>query len=206
MNQSYQASEELLLTQQAFRTVMDATAMPGTVAQLPAMSQATLANAYLETLVCMLIDNTTGFYAMFSDEGLSTNKIAARSYARQVAAGFAQFAIFAADADETAASEQFMLLFSGSDMSPESSATAIIECESVSPSAEPYHFFVTGPGVESYRLFTASSDWWRIARELRRDEYPLGLDLLLVDRRGRLVALPRTSKIAISLNAIAGAV
>lgn len=57
-------------------------------------------------------------------------------------------------------------------------------------------FVLTGPGIETERaLVVEAVGDWVAARNDRGHEYPLGIDLILVDGAGGVVALPRTTRI-----------
>lgn len=59
---------------------------------------------------------------------------------------------------------------------------------------------VQGPGVESVNRFAVDRIAWAAARARRGDEFPCGIDILLVDTRGNVVAIPRTSALAVDGN------
>ena len=195
--------QELLITQRAFRAAMDALARPGRVYSVPAMPRPTLANPWLETLTQMLLDSTCSFCVAASDEQTLSLAIRARTYAQLLPCQQARFAIIAADASVEQSASILSALSGGTDEAPELGATALIECAALfapgepSPSTREVHWFgVTGPGVASKHLFGVSCSWWQEVRLARADEFPCGIDLILVDQIGRLIALPRTARLA----------
>ena len=193
-------TEELLVTQRAFRAVMDAMARPGLVRFVPPMFQATLTNPWMEALVQMLVDSTCGFCVAAADAPALATAIATRSYAAPVAFDRALFAIVSIDADAELRARMLRELSGGADDAPELGATVIIECAALSEAGDgdgddAHVFSVTGPGVERQHRFAASENWWHVARESRSDEFPCGIDVLLVDGAGRVVALPRTARV-----------
>lgn len=54
---------------------------------------------------------------------------------------------------------------------------------------------MSGPGVDGEETFMASDIAWALARAARADEYPCGIDVYLVDAKGRVVVVPRTTRI-----------
>lgn len=56
-------------------------------------------------------------------------------------------------------------------------------------------FEVSGPGVADVNRFAVSRSVWAEARAAREDEFPCGVDIVLVDGRGYVVAIPRTSTV-----------
>jgi alpha-D-ribose 1-methylphosphonate 5-triphosphate synthase subunit PhnH len=125
--------------------------------------------------------------------------ITIRTYAVPSAPENARFAIITKDALARQGSGFLAALGGGSDIAPELGATAIIECQALAASPQPEagcQFRVTGPGVKTEHGFAASSDWWHTARSSRKDEFPCGIDLILVDASGNVVALPRTAQVS----------
>ena len=50
-----------------------------------------------------------------------------------------------------------------------------------------------GPGVERENRFAVDRVDWLRARDARGDEFPCGIEIVLVDPEGRIVAVPRSS-------------
>jgi alpha-D-ribose 1-methylphosphonate 5-triphosphate synthase subunit PhnH len=200
-------TEELLVTQRAFREVMDALARPGQLRSVPPMPRSTLANPWLETLTQMLLDSSCTFCAAASDEAALAASLATRSSAVQVPVAQAHVAVITADASEASSTQVLCALSGGTDESPERGATAIIECAALGAltappkdggnarAAQASWFCVTGPGVSGEHSFCATQPWWYEARESRGDEFPCGIDVLLIDQSGSVVGLPRTAQL-----------
>ncbi|MDR2197237.1 MAG: phosphonate C-P lyase system protein PhnH [Coriobacteriales bacterium] len=214
-------AEALYLTQRAFRVSMNAMARPGLVGTIPPTPRPLLANPCLETLVHMLFDSSCGFCVAGTNgngaDGLAgadalASMITTLTYARRIAAHEAQFLLLAKDAPEDTATALMTALSGGTPRSPERGASVLIECASLaqdtktgdagsvsrrkSAARPPSHrFVVTGPGVQTHHFFRASSAFWCTARAARGDEFPCGIDLLLIDEGGQLVGLPRTARI-----------
>jgi alpha-D-ribose 1-methylphosphonate 5-triphosphate synthase subunit PhnH len=185
-----------LLTQRAFREVMDAMARPGLIHRIPPADNPTLDNPYLETLVVMLCDSGCRFSVAAQQPDVLAMDVAMRSYATPVPPEDAQFALVTADASRDEGSALLGRLSGGSLISPERGATVLFECDGLflaDGAAAPYTFVVRGPGVCGSRAFCASSDAWFEARAGRDDEFPCGIDLILVDRYGAIIGIPRTT-------------
>ncbi|MDR1088647.1 MAG: phosphonate C-P lyase system protein PhnH [Coriobacteriales bacterium] len=178
-------------------------------------------NPWLQSLVHTLIDSSCTLCGAARDTHAFLEGIVTSSSATVAPPAQARFALISADASPEQASQLLLTLSGGSDLAPELGATVIIECtrlgsevsvpgdaavvaqHAASPEARfdalPQDtaavFAVTGPGVKEQHTFAASSSWWFAAREKRCDEFPCGIDLILVDPAGRVVALPRSAHI-----------
>jgi alpha-D-ribose 1-methylphosphonate 5-triphosphate synthase subunit PhnH len=82
----------------------------------------------------------------------------------------------------------------GTFLDPHRGATVVLEAGRLEE-AGPLR--LEGPGIDGSRtLGVGMESGWVDERARRNAEYPLGLDLYLVDAAGRLVGLPRTTRIA----------
>ncbi|WP_280176177.1 phosphonate C-P lyase system protein PhnH [Slackia faecicanis] len=179
--------------QRAFRTVMNAFAQPGTIAELRDDAvDAAGARDPLMTLVRLFVDQAVTFYCC--DDALA-ERIAVETKARRASQSEALFVVVpaAASACEAGVGEAS----AGTLVSPEKGATVFVECGRVSatPDEGLAGFEVQGPGVRDVNRFWTDSDEWERVREGRCDEYPLGIEMILVDGEGRLAAVPRSSSV-----------
>ena len=77
---------------------------------------------------------------------------------------------------------------------PGSSASSAAE-EFVPQGDKVYRVVVSGPGIKDTHTFYVDRSDWIEARRDRADEYPCGVDFVLVDVEGHVVGIPRTTKI-----------
>ncbi|MDR1013712.1 MAG: phosphonate C-P lyase system protein PhnH [Coriobacteriales bacterium] len=219
----------IFVTQCAFRALMDALARPGRIFRVPTLPGAQLANPFLECIVRTLLDRHCGFAvaSCASDGGAQlAGHVAAHvgltTSAARVAPDRASFALLTADVPRAEQAALIAALTGGTALSPERGATALVECRRLSDAAERqrasgdvgrqrphdgaegFLWEVAGPGVRSHQLFASSEDGWFAGRLRRHDEFPCGIDLLLVDRQGNLVGLPRTARIKAGVCALQG--
>ncbi|CAD2081595.1 phosphonate C-P lyase system protein PhnH [Jeotgalicoccus coquinae] len=77
-------------------------------------------------------------------------------------------------------------------ISPEKSATLIIDLNSIGEGTE---YSLTGPGIkdETNIKLSLDSSWMELRNEVCK-EFPLGIDLVLTDKQNNLVIIPRTTK------------
>jgi len=77
---------------------------------------------------------------------------------------------------------------------PHASAT-IVALADFGPESPAYS--LTGPGIESATTcHIGLAEGWLAQRAERNQEFPMGLDLILIDQHNQLMALPRTTRIA----------
>ncbi|MGO1923707.1 MAG: phosphonate C-P lyase system protein PhnH [Jeotgalicoccus sp.] len=91
--------------------------------------------------------------------------------------------------------EYFTEVMHGILISPEKSATLIIEADSIGEGNE---YSLSGPGIKNTADVKMSLDHRWI--ELRNDmckEFPLGIELILTDKNNNVVIIPRTSKVEV---------
>ena len=56
------------------------------------------------------------------------------------------------------------------------------------------HLTLEGPGIaNTENVEIAGSEYWMDARAEANKEYPLGVDMILIDRQSNIMCLPRTT-------------
>jgi alpha-D-ribose 1-methylphosphonate 5-triphosphate synthase subunit PhnH len=135
-----------------------------------------------------LFDREITFYC---DNNDATDSIAKLTYGHKSELNTSDFVILTNLNDvET----QITSLRRGTLMDPHLGATLILELQDLVDGSETY--VLTGPGIKESNVFRTSGLKEIVkAREVVNGEFPLGIDLLLVDKKGNLLALPRTTKI-----------
>ena len=191
---------ETHLMQQAFRQVLNSFARPGTVGQIvayPKSDEDPKMSPYFETAVRLFVDQVTTFSVEGPGaEGMS-RWIKMQTHASQADTGQADFVLVPCEDDEVQC-EALLKAKEGALAEPEQGASVLLLCGRVAdgPAAGLHCLELEGPGIESMaRLYVDQVAWTR-ARRLRGDEYPCGIEILLVDREGNVAALPRTTRIA----------
>ena len=210
------ALSEIHRIQRSFRAVMEAMARPGRPAMMPLA--AGVQKRYpgirkpLATLIDMLVDQATTFsIANGCDEALA-DAVSAETHARRVLPDQSAFVIVPEDADAPCDEMAVAHAMAGSLIAPETGATVLIGCgrialrddgaESPDGNANMHWVSVEGPGVKESHVFGVDRIDWAWARNRREDEFPCGIDIVLADEQGAVVAVPRTS--FVSLLAVAG--
>ena len=205
-----------------FRSLLDALARPGKINQLEiphftgeapsyfssALASHTPINMYALGALLTLLDRETTFMMAANGQWLARTEPAVqwttlRSGSTMVDEDQAQRAAFAFFCNG-GNSKLLAQLSIGTLLEPELSATALYCVEQLASEenmGEPHGDHMTlelrGPGIQEVRIISVSgltkSDVEAIL--FARRSYPLGIDVYLVDRTGRCIGLPRTTKI-----------
>lgn len=194
--------------QETFRSVLDAFAYPGTVHRIevapdnPARPAALC--AALESVVRLFVDQAVTFAVADVEPDALAAYVAGESHASRASVRDAAFVIVPARADASTAAEAVLESCCGTLMAPEKGATLLMGCTRIVGSAaacertDPAMFAVEvrGPGVRDVNRFAVDRIGWAEVREARKDEFPCGVEMVLVDPAGNMVAVPRSSRVA----------
>jgi alpha-D-ribose 1-methylphosphonate 5-triphosphate synthase subunit PhnH len=194
--------------QKTFRTLLDCTARPGTVGstarELELLDIDVPFNKTLLLLGLTLLDAETNFRVVEHPETGGGRVISQLTYARQSPAAEAAFIFLPrtdADADAPVLAETLTRAQRGTLIDPQLGATVIVETTGIlDPDApDAARWSLSGPGIEhTAALALDNRDLPRLRRVFAARaeacvEFPLGIDLILVDNAGRIVCLPRTT-------------
>ena len=190
-------NSEIHRMQHAFRAAMDAAARPGKVHVLPLQGAAspTGLDASLDTLVRMFVDQAVTF--AYLGAAVRERAIAAETRSRAVGAAQAAFVVVPHESTDPTVAYAVEKATCGTLIAPDKGATVLIGCDALFQDSVDgmQGFAVAGPGVKGETRFYATSDVWQRAREERGDEYPCGIEIVLVDKAGRIVVIPRSSEV-----------
>lgn len=208
--------DEVRESQQVFRQLLDATAWPGKIIHLPATRVAppALWPAALVQIARTLIDVQVTFAVHGNDGESLTGYLVVNTGARPVSLDTAGYVIAGQPLERLDVSS----LFPGTLLEPDRGATLLLACdhltddahrpgtpgapngarpaEHASSNGDLVVLMLSGRGIADggRPLFVDRAVAMVLARIAEReDEYPLGIDLILADRAGRVVSLPRTT-------------
>lgn len=196
----------LHIMQQVFRHVLDAFAHPGTVQRLPAElprdGGSLEFDAPLETLVRLFVDQAVSFCVEGADSDAAERFLVSETHAARVPCREADFVIVPARADAQTVRNAVLEASRGVLASPEKGATVLMGCACIEAAGQtvgvPLHAVeVHGPGVADVNRFGIDRIVWADARADRADEYPCGIEIVLVDEEGDLVAIPRSAHLVV---------
>jgi len=185
--------------QRVFRKILAATASPGSIVELgPEAELLDLElpiNKGILLVALALLDAETSFFAAapkassWTEAASPVEAISHMTYAKGAYPDEADF-IFALGKE--GAAEAIAAAKAGTLVDPHLGATVVIEVEALSDDGA---LVLTGPGIESStRLGVLPDPAWLAARDSKNVEFPLGIDLILVDSRYRLTSVPRTAR------------
>lgn len=199
-------SDEAFTTQTLFRRVLDVLAKPGTIADLAPLSAHLGPTDDIPPAVFAvartLLDAETTFAVRSDASARDRTTLQRRTAARAVALEEAAWLFLssgAADVPMALASAR-----RGTLEDPHLGATVVLEVarlapgdDATEPPAGSPRYALRGPGVDGVRTLVVDAPiGWADARHEAVRDYPLGIDMLLVDRSGRIAGLPRTTVVA----------
>ncbi|WP_332650043.1 phosphonate C-P lyase system protein PhnH [Lysinibacillus sp. 54212] len=177
-------------TQQTFRTLMDCFARPGKKEAVQPLH--TVDGLYPETLSVLmtLLDGEVSFQTVGEEERLQ-RELRAWTGAKVNEFGAAEFIIVPAQAKSEQVLEALAVAKIGDLIDPQQSATFVME---VAQAQRKTVYKLTGPGIQHQEVMeiALSSDIVQL-RAKRNREFPLGVDLILIDEAGKVLAIPRTT-------------
>lgn len=185
-------------TQQVFRKLLNSMSRPGTIIDLDVQScvEGNLPCSQAMWLsILTLLDSEVTFHLIPSDNAEMMERVTAYTLAKPASAEEADFIIVLHASEEAEVIKAMGQCKIGSLPDPQISATWLIETEYLSEGTET---LLIGPGIESEAMLnTGISSVILEARNERVKEYPLGVDLIFTDIRGKAAAIPRTTAIKV---------
>ena len=175
-------------SQRVFRCVLQATAHPGKLFALPPTDA-----PHWEAVALTLLDHEVSFCAVGGPMVSAQGRIARLTGSRVVPLSEAGFALVAGGSGG-----EVSRLERGTLERPETGATVNFAVGRLS-NAGPVTMKLSGPGVPGERTLGVeglSVEEVEAIRESRED-YPLGVDVYLVDGAGRVAGLPRSTRLEV---------
>jgi alpha-D-ribose 1-methylphosphonate 5-triphosphate synthase subunit PhnH len=115
------------------------------------------------------------------------------TYAKVTTTEQADYIFILFDATNEAAEEAWTIAKTGDLIHPHHGATILMEVTHISTDAV---YLLQGPGIRTTASvdISTSIEWTRL-RELKNIEYPMGIDLFIMDAQHQLLGLPRTTQL-----------
>jgi len=183
--------------QQAYRKLLICMSRPGTIENIETESENIDFDIsfYKGTLLNMLVllDGEVTFNIISKNKEEVTNFVKQITFARATTLEQADFIFILNDAPENSLGEAFRRAKLGNLIDPHKSATIIAEVEELS---EEKTYTLKGPGIlDVCYMGIITKGTFVEERESKNIEYPLGVDVVFIDREAQVMCLPRTTKI-----------
>lgn len=180
------------LTQNSFRIILNSMANPGKSFILPDSIEQD--DAPLFTLLATLLDNETTFSVIGRDVQESfIDKVYSLTKAEYASASCAEYVIISGS-DSLGYLQN---VSRGTLEFPDRGACVIYPVEDLNSSATLNHILLSGPGIKSTvrcELGCVEKKDIKLIKEINYD-FPLGVDVIFIDKNGIIISIPRSSKI-----------
>jgi alpha-D-ribose 1-methylphosphonate 5-triphosphate synthase subunit PhnH len=196
--------DEVFDSQRCFRLLLEAMSRPGTVCRLPSLEYAHTPsglNPYVLTVLKTLCDNRVRISALVDaqPDGEATEYLRVNTMTPAAGVEEADYVVF----EGSHYSAQFEAVSAGSFEFPETSATALLQVQRIGTpenglgGRETISLLARGPGIaDSNELcFAGLAPEYIETRNSKCEEYPVGLDVFLLDNEGSLAAYPRSTRL-----------
>lgn len=183
--------------QQIYRNAIACFSMPGTILSLKAqcgrMDYTCEMNKAMLAIAIMLLDREVSFNIASEEENIK-NFLTQLTYSKYEEVGGDYIFICKGEREEIIL-ELIRKAKVGTLIDPHKSATLIIEVDTLTEGAVQE---LSGPGIEMTTIIRTSlrEAIWEL-REEKNAEFPLGVDMILVDQEYKVVAIPRTTKVRV---------
>lgn len=190
-------TNQVFLTQNAFRTIMDCMAQPGKINWLynPGFSPPRGLTPYSALLLITLLDSETSFTVLpYREEWIRYIRL--NTDAREDEIFDAEYILLNGSEDIP----EIESVNRGGLLSPEKGVTLIYQVYTIedNPISSSTGITLKGPGIKEARsVYIKGMDdsQWKRIKHLNR-EYPLGVDLFVIARDGRMIGIPRSNHFA----------
>ncbi|MGG0718035.1 phosphonate C-P lyase system protein PhnH [Robertmurraya massiliosenegalensis] len=184
--------------QTVYRKIVNSMARPGQLADLSketALIEENEAKPFL-LLAFTLFDQEVSFKVFSKKEAIISKLINQYTYAKPVETEEADYIFVLKDAEETALKEAIEKAKPGTLKNPHDSATIFVEVDEVTNTST---LRLEGPGIQiDEYVHVETKREWVEDRQVKNEEFPLGVDLMFVDQEHQLLSLPRTTQIKVN--------
>ncbi|WP_404330262.1 phosphonate C-P lyase system protein PhnH [Mesobacillus maritimus] len=185
--------------QSVYRKMVDSTSRPGLISDLS--KEAALVEVENQKgcptsllLVALTLLDQEVTFKVFSAQAEAVSKLINQlTYSKPTTTEQADYLLVLQDAEKGSLEEAIRKSKSGTLNNPHDAALIIVETNSVT-SGEVH--LLKGPGIQTMEsAYVDTQEEWVQCRQNKNKEYPLGIDLMLIDQQHQLLSLPRTTQI-----------
>lgn len=184
-------------TQEVFRTILHCMSRPGTIKSIGEVSERLGQKEFCQNSTFLsamtLLDAEVRFHIVGENAVSIEELFSAYTMSKVTNLQEADYIFIMQEAEKQSIRDVFTKAKKGTLTNPQQSATVIIETEMLS---NEHRLTLEGPGIantESVEI--TASEYWLTEREEANNEYPLGVDMILIDRNSNIMCLPRTTTI-----------
>ncbi|KAB2329388.1 phosphonate C-P lyase system protein PhnH [Cytobacillus depressus] len=182
-------------TQEVFRTFLHCMSRPGTIKNIDDIGNQMeqLGNCRHATFLgaMTLLDAEVRFHIIGENAAEIEEVLSAYTLSKATDLHKADYIFILQDVQPQMIGEVFNQAKKGTLTNPQQSATIIIEMEKLSNDPQ---LTLHGPGIKTKEnVQITASELWVSGRAKANKEYPLGVDMILIDHQSNIMCLPRTT-------------
>jgi alpha-D-ribose 1-methylphosphonate 5-triphosphate synthase subunit PhnH len=184
--------------QAVYRKALNSMARPGTVESLE--YEAAKVDLDMNFNKCtflnmlMLLDSEVSFNIVSEESESITRFVGQMTYAQAKPVREADFIFVLEDSRDKALESVCKEAKTGDLLNPNKSATIIAEFENIEAFG---NLELKGPGIKKKaEIGISGSNGWLEARGVKNQEFPMGVDIICLDRKSNLLCIPRTTVIS----------
>lgn len=182
-------------TQEVFRTILHCMSRPGTIQNIARKGNEAQALEHCDYALFLsamtLLDAEVGFHIIGNHSERISELFAAHTLSKATDLYRADYVFILQDAQPQLIREAIVQAKKGTLRDPQQSATIIMETEMLSKIPQ---LTLQGPGISTMEnVHITANELWRNERAVANQEYPLGVDMIFIDRQSNLMCLPRTT-------------
>ena len=184
-------------TQEVFREILHCMSRPGTIKNIEEIGRPIEQLEYCQHSIFVtaitLLDAEVSFHIVGENAGAIGEHLSSFTFSKVAEIHEADYIFIMKDAPRPLISNVFKKAKKGTLTNPQQSATILIETDRLSNES---HLTLKGPGIKhTENVKIGASGYWVTERAEANKEYPLGVDLIIVDRDSNMMCLPRTTSI-----------
>ena len=185
--------EEYFITQSIYRDLLTVMSRPGTVRKLTEETSEISAHGLVAVAATLLDQEVT--FTVLDDDELST-AVRQKTDARPVEVAEADFVFVVSGSS----GGQIADAQRGTHMYPDTGATILYQVEHLAEQSSESTIDLTGPGIADVNspLIQGLDIGDLELLGMINQDYPLGIDIILLDRDNRVMALPRSTQVTIN--------
>jgi alpha-D-ribose 1-methylphosphonate 5-triphosphate synthase subunit PhnH len=179
--------------QRNFRKIMDSFAYPGKINKIVSFEKYS-GNLFPQTidLITTLVDGEVSFY-IYKEDKEAEEEIIIRTNAKTDNISEADYVVVGLDYGYEIC-DCLKEVKRGTLINPHTSGTLIIEVKEI---LDYGNISLTGPGIKDKNIIGIDRFDWIKTRNEVNSEFPIGVDIILIDEYKNLLCIPRTTKIEV---------